>query len=98
MPIQLDDFEISDRQLISLIFDSDKHIHFRGRALDDEGASICHRLSRFKTGEIVEVRAESSSIIREGVYKIYDIEIPPREEVEKELVIYRFSGKLAPVY
>ena len=96
MPLELDDLRIEDRQLTSLIFDADNDIFFNGRALDKEGKDICDRLAKFKIDSLVEVTAESHYIRREGVYRIYEIKIPSREE--KDRVIYRFSGKLTPVY
>jgi len=98
MFIQLDDLRIENRQLTSLIFDVDKDILFRGRALDHEGDDIFCRLSRFKIGEMVEVTAESNYNLREGVYKIVEKEILPREKVKDSHIIYRFSGRLRPVY
>lgn len=98
MHIQLDDLRIENRQLTSLIFDANKDILFRGRALDDEGDKICRRLSRFRIGEMVEVTAESNHNLREGVYTIIEITLPQREEAEESRVIYRFSGRLRPVY
>ena len=95
--IKLDDLEIHNRQLKGLVFDFNGDIYFYGLALDFEGKEICNRLSRFKLNSIVEVVAESATNSSEGVYKLYAIDIPSREEINGDRVIYRFSGKLAPI-
>lgn len=96
MQIEIDNFKIENRHLTGVIFNYDKDIYFQGRALDDEGKRICDRLSKFKMGSTVEIKAESDYHTRQGVYEIYEILIPAREE--KDRAIYRFSCKLRPVY
>jgi hypothetical protein len=97
LPIKLDDLLIDDNQLTSLTFESNQDILFRGRALDDEGDNITRRLSRFIIGELVEVKAERGRTLREGVYRIAEIEIPKRQ-VKETRAIHRFSGILRPVH
>jgi len=95
--IKLDDLEIQNRQLTGLCFNWNGDIYFYGLALDFEGKKICNRLSKFKLNSIVEVEAKSHTSSFNGVCKLYEIDIPPREETNKDRVIYRFSGKLARI-
>lgn len=99
MPLKIDDLEIEDKNLIGFVIDNEMCIHFRGRALDDEGERICKKLSEFKIGSTVEVTLvslESGYHKQQGIYELFEMVIPPREE--KDRIIYRFSGKLRPVH
>ena len=94
----LDDLEIQNKHVNSVFFGHDQTMHFSGRALEEDGKKIGDRLSRFKKGQIVEVVADTSSYRHyEGICEIIEIEFPP-PTIDKAPAIYRFRGKLKPVY
>jgi len=96
MTLKIDTLEIEDRNLIGFGVDHDASVYFRGRALDDEGKNICEQLLKFKKGSTVKVILKRDHDTKQGFYEVVEIEIPPREE--KDRIIYRFSGRLKPVY
>lgn len=97
MPLIFDGYEIEDRYPINMLPDGDQIIRFQGRALEGTGKAICERLSKYRKGDIIEVEiiSFSTGFIREGIYKIVEIQTqPPPQEAQ---AIYRFSGILEPV-
>jgi len=98
MSFQIDDLEIISKHLQSVFWTHDKELWFKGIALEEKGKGICDRLSQFKKGQIVEVEGSTDNYsIVEGIFEIIEITIPP-PDVSKAPAIFRFSGRLKPVY
>jgi hypothetical protein len=97
MKLKLDDVEIKNKYLSRVFWTHDQELWFKGIALEESGKKIHDQLSRFKNGEIVEVEAETSSYdIFEGICEIVEIDLPTPENVAP--MLFRFSGKLKPIY
>jgi len=98
MYLHINGLRIESKYLNNILWTNDNEIRFSGVALDWEGDEICRRLLELEIGQIVEVVAEFRIFDSyEGICRIDEIEIPPREETDKGPVIYRFSGTLRPV-
>lgn len=98
MYLQMNGLRIKSKHLNNISWTNGSAIRFSGVALDWEGDEICRRLLELGIGRIVEVIAEFHIFdTYEGICKIDEMEIPPREETDKGPVIYRFSGTLRPV-
>lgn len=99
MYLKLDNIEkIEQKNLVRIFADIDGCIHFRGRALETEGKRIHEQLSKLKTGEIIEVEFDTRDYAHDkGIYEVVELNIPPTD-ICNAPVIYRFSGKLKPIY
>lgn len=97
MRIQLDTLTIEGKYLHTVRWNFDQVLRFGGIALEPEGLKIHKRLSELEKGQIVEVQAETSSYdVFEGICEIIEIDLPTPENVAP--MLFRFSGKLRPIY